>query len=106
MSKWIDPMPAGVKVTGKDGLVYYCAACNTNEVIGRRPYPDGREFLDLYNELSKRAWDHNIEVHIEPGAARARRKRAAALKPVFAAWKTPIPASTTQPSIFDLIGIS
>lgn len=106
MKKWIDPMPAGVKMTGKDGLVYYCSACKTNEVIGRRPYPDGREFLGLYEELGKRAWEHNIKVHIEPGAARSRRKRAAAKKPVFATRLQPIPARTTQSSIFDLLGAS
>lgn len=106
MSKWIDPMPAGVKVTVAEGLVYYCAACRINDVIGRRPYPDGREFLGLYDELSSRAWDHNIKVHIEPGAEKARRKRAAAKKPIFAAWKPPIPAGAAQSSIFDLLGAS
>lgn len=104
MSKWIDPMPAGVKVTVKDGLVYYCGACKTNEAVGRAPYPDGREFLGLYEELGQRAWDHNLKAHIEPGAARARRKRAATKTPIFTARKQPIPAGATQPSMFDLLG--
>lgn len=105
MSEWVDPMPAGVSLTIADGLVYACATCRTREVIGRAPYPSGKEFLVEYDDLQKRAWDHNYEVHIEPGAAKSRRKRTTAMKPLFAAWKPPIPAGATQPSILDLLGV-
>lgn len=105
MSEWTNPMPADVSLTIADGLVYACATCRTREVIGRAPYPSGKSFLDEYESLQKRSWDHNIEVHVEPTAAKSRHKHAATVRPLFAAWKPPIPAGTTQPSILDLLGV-
>lgn len=105
MSEWTDPMPADVSLTIADGLVYTCRSCKIREVIGRTPYPSGKEFLGEYGDLQKRAWDHNIKVHIEPAAEASRRKRALAVKPIFAAWKPPIPAGAAQLSAFDLLGV-
>lgn len=105
MSEWTNPMPAGVSLTIADGLVYACATCKTREVIGRAPYPSGKDFLGEYDALQKRAWDHNYEAHVAPAAAKSRRKRAGAVNPLFAAWKPPIPAGATQSSIFELLGV-
>lgn len=68
MSKYVNPMPASVRVatvSGTSTTIFECEKCKQASHYPRAHYLAEGGFLALYDRLQELAWEHNMSRHVK-----------------------------------------